>query len=261
MTEKVEQYTATLKTYVPYEQAKEHMELLLRLKESGVKVEQEISALAKLMNEILGIEVQSTPTIDFVQKLKNQVAPFHVGQQVVCMWAGTNNAGTVIDPLVTYKRGESVENACIVRFYSKKGQTGYEFSDHEVVPYREIRAIPRREDKNFFNVMAPILEQKLNEGRYEKRVISVQELPDISKRIGIGKTTALVQFAKKHSLTAVVNVEAVEFLRKKSGYEHIYSVLDKTQLSGKAVLIDASVNHELLPDGCTVLTGFQYKNN
>lgn len=54
------QYTATLKTYVSYEQAKEHMELLLKLKSNGMKVEQEISALVKRMSEMLGIEPEDT---------------------------------------------------------------------------------------------------------------------------------------------------------------------------------------------------------
>ncbi|BAU28129.1 hypothetical protein DFP93_101205 [Aneurinibacillus soli] len=54
------QHVATLKTYVSYEQAKEHMELLLKLKSNGMKVEQEISALVKWMSEMLGIEPEDT---------------------------------------------------------------------------------------------------------------------------------------------------------------------------------------------------------
>ncbi|GEN36584.1 hypothetical protein ADA01nite_40440 [Aneurinibacillus danicus] len=55
-----EQEFKPLNDYVtPYKQAKEHMELLLKLKESGVKVEQEISALAKRMNKMLGIEPEN----------------------------------------------------------------------------------------------------------------------------------------------------------------------------------------------------------
>lgn len=46
--------------HVSYEQAKEHMELLLKLKANGMKVEQEISALVKRMSEMLGIEPDDT---------------------------------------------------------------------------------------------------------------------------------------------------------------------------------------------------------
>lgn len=86
--------------------------------------------------------------VEEIQKLKNKVSPFKIGDKVVCYWgsSGYDQEGIIVDNLVLYNdymkfTYENCELACIVRLKNKKLPTGVEVDNNEVIPFRQIKKI------------------------------------------------------------------------------------------------------------------------
>jgi len=114
-------------------------------------------------------------------------------------------------------------------------------------------------DEKYLNSIKDVLHEKLSQGAV-KRV-----LVDSSFTRGIGKTTALINFAKLHGLTVFVKGrEVASLLRNKFNYQHIFSDTQARSVRGSSssllCVIDEGVNSQQVKDsGFTVVTGFTDK--
>ncbi|URJ76408.1 hypothetical protein MF621_004115 (plasmid) [Bacillus velezensis] len=79
---------------------------------------------------------------------------------------------------------------------------------------------------------------------------------------GVGKTTALIEFAQERDLVAVVSHKTTaKYLREKFKYKSIYAQSELHSLRGtgedlKMAVYDEGVNPESFPKQLIVLTGF-----
>jgi hypothetical protein len=130
---------------------------MTKMAELSIKVEEVREALKIVKGvqvstrELLGLlkEIQEevTPKLSFddLMELKDSVYKFKTGDLVSCNWGGQFKIGFIIDPIVRYNgymrfSKKHSEKAAIVRFF-EKSSTGYNYSNHEVVPYREIAKV------------------------------------------------------------------------------------------------------------------------
>lgn len=96
----------------------------------------------------------------------------------------------------------------------------------------------------------------------EKGAISRDLIEVTEYQRGIGKTTALIKFAKKYGFGVIVFSRGIaRMLREFHGYENIFAITDVTSLRGskvKNVVIDEGVDKGTVKDfGLTVVTGFK----
>jgi hypothetical protein len=111
------------------------------------------------------------------------------------------------------------------------------------------------ENDNKYNTLNYYLIQKLNEGMTQNKLIYTQEIRDI------GKTHALVQFAKLHGFTAIVTKECnAKLLREKYHYSRINGADSYIPIRSD-IVIDEGIDGEKLSKEilCTVMTGFSTK--
>ncbi|MEC1780064.1 hypothetical protein [Schinkia azotoformans] len=77
---------------------------------------------------------------------------------------------------------------------------------------------------------------------------------------GLGKTTALIEFAKEYGFSAIVHIgEDVEGLREVFEYDDIYTIKDLICdiIDNKKLVIDEGVNRFEIPKMYEVITGFE----
>jgi hypothetical protein len=107
------------------------------------------------------------------------------------------------------------------------------------------------------SMIANELDVLLHRGAIKRELIITNE-----NTRGIGKTTALVNFAKKYNLGVIVPSEHnAKRLRKEFNYEHIYSYLDLISNNGLSqYVIDEGVEPEFVKFyyGVDIVTGFKY---
>lgn len=115
----------------------------------------------ELLSLLKEIQEEVTPKLSFddLMEMKENVHNFKTGDLVSCNWGGQYKIGFIIDPVVRYNgymkfSKKHSEQAAIVRFFSKSS-TGYAYSNHEVVPYREIAKVVEIEKGIVTNVISP----------------------------------------------------------------------------------------------------------
>lgn len=105
-------------------------------------------------------------------------------------------------------------------------------------------------DDNLKNIMDKVLEDKLVEGAITKSLIGVTNLR------GIGKTTALIKFAKKYGFGVLCSGEIAEHNVKQLEFQGFKS--NKTNNVKKCrYVIDEDVNYyDAIEKGYDIVTGF-----
>ena len=84
-----------------------------------------------------------------------------------------------------------------------------------------------------------------------------RELIDASSFRGIGKTHALVEFAKNYDLDVIVNNDNIaRLLREREDYGRIYSQNNLIGTRIKRAVVDEEVNLDKIPSHIDVVTGF-----
>jgi hypothetical protein len=101
-----------------------------------------------------------------------------------------------------------------------------------------------------------VLEEALTRGAAQRKLFKTHE-----RLRGIGKTTALVKFAKKHGLYAVVATrEQAILLRKTLRYKYVFTTKELQHYKKKPVVIDECVDKsEVERLGFEVITGYLYE--
>lgn len=115
-------------------------------------------------------------------------------------------------------------------------------------------------DINFMTETSKLIEQKLTESAIKRELIETR-----SYTRSLGKTTALINFAKKYNLGVVIVTPELycNALQKEYDYKNIFSIRNLDNLRGTSleVVIDEMVDvDELLRNEIKVVTGFKYKS-
>ncbi|MED3440308.1 hypothetical protein P4393_12655 [Bacillus subtilis] len=111
---------------------------------------------------------------------------------------------------------------------------------------------------NLFPATKDYIKEELKKSAIVRKPISVSEY----YHRGVGKTTALIEFAKEMGLVAVVaHKSTAKYLRESFKYESIYTASDLNNLRGtgddlKMVVYDEGVDPASFPKQSIVLTGF-----
>ena len=104
----------------------------------------------------------------------------------------------------------------------------------------------------FLNASSEIVYKKLLEGAIKNENVWMYGLR------GIGKTTALIRFAKEFGYCVIVrNSIIANYLRDEFMYDYIYGEKDQIRGIGKALVFDEGVNYKKLKsEGNNIVTGF-----
>lgn len=104
-------------------------------------------ATRELLSLLKEVQDEVTPILTFndLMELKDSVYKFKTGDLVSCNWGGEYKIGFIIDPIVRYNGNmkfskKHSEKAAIVRLFTQS-DTGYQYSKHEVIPYRCIAKV------------------------------------------------------------------------------------------------------------------------
>ena len=88
-------------------------------------------------------------------------------------------------------------------------------------------------------------------------------LIDVTNLRGIGKTTALINFAKEYGFGVILDsyADKTKQYRKYFDYEHIYCQNERVSYLADRYVIDEGVNSEIMEErGFNIVTGFVSHN-